>query len=432
MTTPEVAIPTPAADGYRGRGRPGVREHDWYQIAEVAPVMAETMVRYLDQIGLSLRPASVRSADGILRGFAGYLTANHPEIVALADVERAHIEAYKTYLPTRPGRNGHLSQQTIRIKLGTLRTFFERVSEWDYPDAPSRMLIFNGDLPTPDDPLPKFLTDVDAGKLMRAAADQHPTRRLVIEMLARTGLRVGELCALTADAVIPMSGRHWLRVPVGKLHNDRYVPLHPQLVELLDTHQAERDDGIDRLIVWNGGPLNRHQITRMLNRAAKAAGIGHVHPHQLRHTIATQAINRGMSLEAVAAMLGHKTLRMTLVYARIADRTVSDAYDRVSDQVDALYTKQTGLRADGGGSASMTRLGVEYDQRMLANGYCNRPAQLDCQFESICETCVHYTTDATFNPVLGAQRDHAAERDQHARVDLFQMLLDRNVQQATP
>jgi integrase/recombinase XerD len=207
------------------------------------------------------------------------------------------------------------------------------------------------------------------------------------------------------------------------------VPLHPQLVELLDTHQAERDDDIDRLIVWNGGPLNRHQITRMLNRVAKAAGIGHVHPHQLRHTLATQAINRGMSLEAIAAMLGHKTLRMTLVYARIADQTVSDAYDRVTDQVDALYTKQTGLRTDGTGSASMARLGVEYDQRMLANGYCNRPAQLDCQFESICESCAHYSTDATFNPVLQAQRDHAAERDQHARVDLFQMLLDRNLQE---
>lgn len=430
MTAPEVVIPSPAADGYRGRGS-GFREHDWHHIAEVAPTLAATTIRYLDQIGLSLRPASVRSADGILRGFAGYLTVHHPEIGALADVERAHIEAYKAYLPTRPGRNGHLSPQTIRIKLGTLRTFFERVSEWGYPDAPSRVLIFNGDLPTPDDPLPKFLGDVDAGKLMRAAAEEHPTRRLVIEMLARTGLRVGELCDLPADAVIQMSGRHWLRVPVGKLHNDRYVPLHPQLVELLDTHQTQRSDDIDRLIVWKDRPLNRHQITRMLNRAAKTAGIGHVHPHQLRHTLATQAINRGMSLEAVAAMLGHKTLRMTLVYARIADRTVSDAYDRVTDQVDALYTKPTGLRADGGGSASMTRLGVEYDQRMLGNGYCNRPAQLDCQFESICETCVHYSTDEKFNPVLGAQRDHAAERNQHSRVDLFQMLLDRNIQEAS-
>jgi hypothetical protein len=291
-------------------------------------------------------------------------------------------------------------------------------------------LIFNGDLPTPDDPLPKFLSDVDAGKLMQAAADADPPSRLIIEMLARTGLRVGELCELTADAVAFISGRHWLRVPIGKLHNDRYVPLHPQLVELLDEHQKGRDDDIDRLILWRNKPLNRHQITRILKRIAKDAGIGHVHPHQLRHTLATQAINRGMSLEAVAAMLGHKTLRMTLVYARVADQTVADAYDAVSDQVDALYTKPNGLRANGNGSAGMTSLAVEYERRMLGNGWCNRPQQIDCQFESICETCAYYDTDPSFQPVLQAQRDHAATHQQHQRVDLFQMLIDRN-QQAT-
>ncbi len=430
MTAAPALVP---AAGYAGPGRPAPREVDWPVIADAAPVLAGTMRRYLDQIALSLRPASVTSADGMLRRFGGYLTANHPEVGALVDVERRHIEAFKRYLPTRPGRNGRppLSETTIRMTLGTLRTFFERVSEWDYPDAPTRVLIFNGDLPTPDAPLPKFLSDVDAAKLMRAAADAHPVRRLVVEMLARTGLRVGELCGLSADAVVMLNRRPWLRVPLGKLHNDRYVPLHPQLVDLLDAHQAARSDDVDRLIVWNGGPLNRHQVSRMLKRVARTAGIGHVHPHQLRHTLATQAINRGMSLEAIAAMLGHKTLRMTLVYARVADRTVADAYDAVTDQVDALYTKPAGLRTTGTGSAAMARLAAEYHQRMLGNGYCNRPTQLDCQFESICESCAYYSTDATFNTVLRAQRDHAAARHQHHRVDLFQMLIDRN-HTATP
>jgi integrase len=413
---------------YVGPGRPASREIDWPQIAETAPVLAATSQRYLDQLALSLRPASVVSADGILRRFAGFLTGNYPEIDGLVDVQRVHIEAFKRYLPTRPGKSGRppLSDQTIRMTLGTLRTCFERVSEWDYPDAPRRVLIFNGDLPTPDAPLPKFLSDPDAAKLMQAAAQADPVRRLVIEMLARTGLRVGEFCSLTADAVVLIKGRHWLRVPLGKLHNDRYIPLHPGLVELLEAHRAGRDDDIDRLIIWNGGPMSRHQISRILKRIAKQAGIGHVHPHQLRHTLATQAINRGMSLEAIAAMLGHKTLRMTLVYARVADQTVADAYDAVSDQVDALYTKPNGLRTNGNGSAGMTSLADQYHQRMLGNGYCNRPPQLDCQFESICETCAFYTTDQSFQPVLQAQRDHADQRDQHHRVDLFQMLLDRN------
>ncbi len=433
MTALPITTIPGSVSGHPSSWRPTPREFDWPQIAETAPVLAETLLRYLDQVALSLQPSSVKSADGVLRRFAGYLVTHHPEIRSVSDIGRLHIEAFKCYLPTRPGKNGlpPLSPSTIRLTLGTVRTCFERISEWNYPDAPDRVLIFNGDLPTPDDPLPKFLSDPDAAKLIQTAAQDHPIRRLVIEMLIRTGVRGGELCALGADAVSFINGRHWLRVPVGKLHNDRYVPLHPLLVELIDQHQASRDDDIDRLIIWNGGPMDRHQIARMLKRVARHAGIGHVHPHQLRHTLATQAINRGMSLEAVAAMLGHKTLRMTLVYARIADRTVADAYDNVTDQVDALYTKPAGLKSNGQGTASMNQLAAEYDQRMLGNGYCNRPSQLDCQFETICESCAYYSTDQTFTPTLKAQRDHAADRDQHHRVDLFQMLIDRNHQEAT-
>jgi integrase/recombinase XerD len=413
--------------------RPSPRESQWAVIAATAPVLAETMRRYLDQIAVSLRPATVASAEMILRRFAGFVTTNQPEIVGLVDVQRRHIEAFKRFLATLPGSNGQppLSDATIRMTLGTLRTFFERVSQWGYPDGPTRVLIFNGDLPTPDAPLPKFLSDPDAARLMRATGDADPVDRFVIEMLARTGLRVGELCALAADAVVFINSRHWLKVPVGKLHSDRYIPLHPQLVELANDHHRNRDDDIDRLIIRNGEPLNRHQVTRIVNRIAKVAGIGHVHPHQLRHTLATQAINRGMSLEAIAALLGHKTLRMTLIYARIADRTVADAYDKVTDQIDALYNRPAGLRTNGIGSVGMAHLATEYDQRMLGNGWCNRPASLDCQYETICETCAYYTTDETFKPVLQAQRNHAADRDQHHRVDLFQMLIERN-QQAVP
>ena len=423
------AVPAVVVEVPHGRGKPRPRVFDWPQITAVSPVLAGTMLRYLDQVAVSLRPSSVVAANGILREFAGFLTTEFADINGLVDVDRHHVEAFKRHLGTRLSRNDTgrtLSPTRIRIVLGTLRTFFERVSEWDYPDAPTRVLIFNGDLPTPDDPLPKFLSDPDAAKLMRAAGEADPVRRLVVEMLARTGLRVGEFCELTSDAVVFMNGRHWLRVPIGKLHNDRYVPLHPQLVEQLD------DTPIDTAPMTSiGSSCSKVGASigtwsqRMVRRVAKAAGIGHVHPHQLRHTLATQAINRGMSLEAIAAMLGHKTLRMTLVYARIVDRTVADAYDRVTNEVDALYTKPNGLRSAPGGTAAMAHLAAEFDQKLLGNGHCNRPAQLDCQFESICESCAYFSTNTSFVPVLEAQRDHAADRDQHHRVDLFDMLLNR-------
>ncbi len=428
MSAVHAAASADVVEVTHGRGKPRPRVFDWPQITAVSPALAGTMQRYLDQIAVSLRPSSVTAANGILREFAGFLITEFPAVGGLADVNREHVEAFKRHLGTRLSRNKTgrtLTPQRVRIVLGTLRTFFERVSEWDYPDAPTRVLIFNGDLPTPDDPLPKFLSDPDAAKLMHAAADADPVRRLVVEMLARTGLRVGEFCELTADAVVFMNGRHWLRVPIGKLHNDRYVPLHPQLVELLDDHRASRTDDLDRLIVFDGRRLDRHMVARILRRVAKAAEIGHVHPHQLRHTFATQAINRGMTLEAIAEMLGHKTLRMTLVYARIADRTVADAYDRVSNDIDALYTKPNGLRSAPDGTAAMAHLAAEFDHKLLGNGHCTRPAQLDCQFESICESCAYFSTNQAFVPILEAQRDHAADRDQHHRVDLFNMLLDR-------
>ena len=81
-------------------------------------------------------------------------------------------------------------------------------------------------------------------------------------------------------------------------------------------------------------PLDRRTVHRIVATTAKKAGIGTVHPHQLRHTFATQAINRGMRLEAIAALLGHRSMEMTLTYARITDRVVADEYAVCLAQID--------------------------------------------------------------------------------------------------
>jgi integrase len=86
--------------------------------------------------------------------------------------------------------------------------------------------MFAMDVPVADDPLPKFLDDAQAARLLNAAVQAEPLDRLVVEILARTGLRASELCDLAPDATCRI-GAWWLRVPVGKLRNDRYIPLHP-------------------------------------------------------------------------------------------------------------------------------------------------------------------------------------------------------------
>jgi len=309
------------------RTREGNRRSDWERFAAAAPQLAATMRRYLDQITLSLRPGSVETIDTTLRLFAEFLTLDHPEVTSASSVARVHIEAFKPWLAARPGRRARpsLTPTTIGMRLGHLRTFFARIIEWDYDDAPRRVPVLLGDFPIRNRALPRFLDDPASGKLL-SAARALPDRfdRLAVEILARTGMRRGELLGLTIDAVVQIGSAFWLRTPVGKLHNDRYIPLHPQLKVLLDEWLAGRSPALrsDVMFCDRGRPIPPQRVDRAVQRAADAAGLGHVHPHQLRHTLATQAINRGMSLEAIAALLGHKSLTMTMVYAahRRSDR----------------------------------------------------------------------------------------------------------------
>jgi integrase len=387
--------------------------------------LAATIACYLDQIALSLRPASVTSAESILGLFAGFLADHHPDVVGAADIGRAHIESYKAWLASRPARGAKPATATIRSRLSTVRMFFERIIEWGWDDAPARVPIFAGDIPKRDERLPRFLDDATFAKFMRAARNQtRPLTRIVIELLARTGMRVGELCALHADAVVLIGSSHWLRIPVGKLHNDRYIPLHPELADQLAAWADDHHDDIAAtgLLVTNDGrPLHVAAVRRMLDRITRDAGIGHVTPHQLRHTLATQAINRGMSLEAIAALLGHRSLDMTMTYARIADRTVADEYFAVSQKVEALYGQPTELPASAEGAA-MARLRKEH-HRMLGNGYCTRPVELDCAFESICESCTFFSTTIEFRPTLKRQHDDAKSKNQTGREQLYNQIL---------
>src|ERR1700736_5093627 len=98
-------------------------------------------------------------------------------------------------------------------------------------------------------------------------------------------------------------------------------------------------------------------------------------------TLATQCLNRGMSLEAIAALLGHRSPRMTLIYARISDENVADQYFAATQAAEAAAAPT----AQNGQPSGAPR-------RLLANGYCTRPVELDCRFQTICEGCGFYET----------------------------------------
>ena len=177
----------------------------------------------------------------------------------------------------------------------------------------------------------------------RAATD--PRDRLVVEVLARTGLRAGELCDLDADAVVlhrrrPLAARPGRQTPQRPLR-----PAAPRTRRRCSPTGPPTTSTTSAATVASS-PTTAAPSTVTSSAASCAASAAtpasRVHPHQLRHTLATQAINRGMRLEAIAALLGHRSMEMTLTYARIADRVVADEYAAVTAQIDALYGQPLG------------------------------------------------------------------------------------------
>jgi len=73
----------------------------------------------------------------------------------------------------------------------------------------------------------------------------------------------------------------------------------------------------------------------------------------------------------------------------------------------------------------MARLRRETHARMLGNGLCTRPPDLDCRLESACETCAYFRTGTEFLPILVRQRDHARDHGQADRAALFDGLIHR-------
>jgi hypothetical protein len=137
------------------------------QWASAPPQLASTLAGYIAQVRLSLRASTMVRVEGVLREFACWLAGNAPEVGCVADLRRRHIEAYKLHLAGRPSaRGGNLSKISLAEHLGALRTCFERLTEWDGGDVPAAVLVFSGDLPLRDEPLPRFLDDGAFTKLL--------------------------------------------------------------------------------------------------------------------------------------------------------------------------------------------------------------------------------------------------------------------------
>jgi integrase len=394
------------------------------RLADVPDSLRPSLVAYLDRLTATHSRGTVTGTATRLAHFGRHLAAVDPGIASLAALDRKqHIETYLTAVAgARSSRRGEpLSASEKRGRVLTVSVLLNNITEWGWPEAPARRLVFRSDIPRLPRPLPRYLTP-DADRRLAAALEDSPCRLAADALLLQRacGLRIGELTDLELDCVHEVAGQGaWLKVPLGKLDTERMVPLDEETVTIIDRIVAHRSPGnpiphprtgkrADFLLTHHGRRLSPEALRDELSRAAARARVGHVTPHALRHTYATALVNAGVSLQSLMALLGHVSAEMSLRYGRLFDATVRAEYERAL----TLAKQQIGPlpAAAPGGRTALPLINGDWRQApaikaRLSGGYCLRAeAQGACQYANICEHCPSFRSDASHLAVLSAQR----------------------------
>src|SRR6516165_6221217 len=180
--------------------------------------------------------------------------------------------------------------------------------------------------------------------------------RLIVLLMARAGLRRGELCGLRRSDVhlladsrllgceMPRAHLHVVRRenPNGawaKSRRQRVVPLDFLLVQLFDVYEFERfavprAAESDFLLVNlfrepMGAPMRPDAINEVIAACARRAGIEHVTPHRLRHAFGSNLADAGAGLDEIAALMGHASMSSSQVYLHPDPARLREAVDRV-------------------------------------------------------------------------------------------------------
>lgn len=148
----------------------------------------------------------------------------------------------------------------------------------------------------------------------------------IIDMLASTGMRVGEMVLLNRED-IDFNEREC--VVFGKGDKERIVYFDARTKIHLLNYLNSRDDDNPALFVSLQKPHNRLQISGIevrLREYGRCLGINKVHPHKFRRTLATMAIDKGMPIEQLQQLLGHRRIDTTLQYAMVKQSNVKIAH----------------------------------------------------------------------------------------------------------
>ena len=228
-------------------------------------------------------------------------------------------EDLRSYLDTYQ-RRGTVSKVTLDNVRRILSTFFSWLEDEDYiVKSPVRRIhkVKTGKT------VKETYTD-ESLELMRDYCD-NPRDLAMIDLLASTGIRVGELVKLNR-ADVDFENREC--IVFGKGNKERKVYFDARTKIHLQKYLASRTDDNEALFVSLIKPFDRLQISGVeirLRKIGRDLGIHKTHPHKFRRTLATMAIDKGMPIEQVQQLLGHQSIDTTLQYAMVNQANVKNS-----------------------------------------------------------------------------------------------------------
>jgi integrase/recombinase XerD len=258
-----------------------------------------------------------------------------------AEADRNDVADFLADLATGDGEDRPpCSAATVNRKTACLRSFYRHLRREELVAAdPTANLA----PPARSRRLPRVLSYAEVKRLLESVhgAEAAAVRdRAILEVMYGCGLRASETVGLEVGDV---DLRHGFVRPHGKGNKERVVPLGSEAAAALTRYlRAARPDLVGgrpepRLFVnFRGGQLSRQGLYKIIQRHAKAAGLGgRMSPHTLRHSFATHLLNGGCDLRSVQEMLGHADVATTQLYTHLSPERIKDVYFQAHPRANA-------------------------------------------------------------------------------------------------
>ncbi|MEA2500697.1 MAG: hypothetical protein QOD01_808, partial [Actinomycetota bacterium] len=334
-----------AADTWRAHelGVPAPRGTATVTFGGICPLWLRHAVKAWSRQRVALNYAFKTVAAGVfgLRRFSTFLASCQPPVARPEDIDRRLIEAYLAWLAPLP-----LSSSTKGLARVFLRCFLEenRRHLW-VPTIPLDAVVYHDELGSRGGSLPRFIPEFVMAQIESEANLDRltPHYRHLVVVLTETGLRAGDACTLRFDALLAdSSGWPCLRFQAHKMRAEQLIPLSEKAVGVIrgQQHRVEKTwpHGSPWLFPARSDPAQPQAYRPFLatfTRWQKLIGLHdeagrpvHVVPHQLRHSLGTRLINKGVPQHVIQRLLGHASPQMTATYARLHDTTLREEMER--------------------------------------------------------------------------------------------------------